>query len=77
MDTLLDNSVAYPGPTIDSAWFPNTRDGNSAQSGSYWTSSPNASVSGYAWVVRFDYGYGLNNGLDSTAKYVRLVRRGH
>ena len=40
--------MSYPGPTIDAAWFPNTR------RGAYWTSSPLAGNPGYAWQIVAD-----------------------
>jgi hypothetical protein len=67
--SLVDRSIPYPGPTIDSDYFPNTRQTW------FWSASPYAYPSDYAWVVYFssgDGGYG--------AKYygyaVRLVRGG-
>ncbi len=68
LQSIVDYSVAYPGPTVDGNWFPNT------QQSLYWTSSPYAGYSGYAWYVDFSNGY-----VDSDYRYgsnfhVRLVR---
>ncbi len=54
-------------PAIDSNYFPNT------QSNWFWSSSPNANVSGYAWIVSFYYGNSSGNYKDSSSN-VRLVR---
>lgn len=67
---IVDYSVADPGPTIDTTWFPNT-----AQN-AFWSSSPIAGNAYYgSWLVFFDFGvvYG-----DSRTNYyaVRLVRGG-
>ena len=75
LNTIMDSSVFYPGPSIDTNWFPNTQDGSSAAGGWFWSSSPAASNAGYAWVARFDNGYDsyVNK---ATGFYVRLVRAG-
>ncbi|MFY9329422.1 MAG: DUF1566 domain-containing protein [Georgfuchsia sp.] len=66
---IVDYSVAYPGPTIDGNWFPNT------QGWAFWSSSPNAGNAGSAWSVHFYVGY-----VDYYLRYVtlpvRLVRAG-
>jgi hypothetical protein len=52
--SIVDFTVASPGPTIDQTAFPNTPPDE------YWTSSPYAAPSGYAWFVDFfnsTYGY--------------------
>ncbi|MBH1989488.1 MAG: DUF1566 domain-containing protein [Myxococcaceae bacterium] len=68
LSTLLDVRVAYPGPTINTTVFPST-----PQSG-FWTSTPYSCVSSSnAWLVGFDCGYVIFNGL-SPAGYVRCVR---
>jgi hypothetical protein len=57
-------------PAIDNAYFPNT------VSNYFWSGSPVASSSSYAWVVSFSNGssnYGNRNGGNL---YVRLVRVG-
>jgi len=48
--SLVDNSVASPGPTVDSNWFPNT------QGSRFWTSSPYAYNTTLAWHVYFGDG---------------------
>lgn len=67
-------SIVHNGrfqPAIDQAYFPHT-----PQYGAYWSSSPNASYSNYAWSVYFGNGYvdyGSHKNLNS---HVRLVRAG-
>jgi hypothetical protein len=69
LQSIVDYGVAYPGPTIDAAWFPNT------QCNVFWSASPNVGYSNYAWYVNFsdgDVSY-----LDRYySYYVRLVRAG-
>lgn len=57
-------------PAIDPGFFPNT------PSSDFWSDSPNANNSSYAWVVGFNYGdaYGYIN--RSTSNRVRLARVG-
>jgi len=56
-------------PTIDPTYFPNTR------SSFFWSGSPDAVSSDYAWSVSFGYG---SDGYDirSYRNFVRLVRGG-
>jgi hypothetical protein len=66
---LVDYGVAFPGPTIDAGYFPNTRVGN------FWSSSPVAGDSSRAWHVNFNNGFvhwNLLRVFPSAA--VRLVR---
>jgi len=66
--TIVDVTVASPGPTIDSAAFPGT------VPGPFWSSTPYAGASsGVVWAVYF---YGGNAYSDdvSNADYVRCVR---
>ncbi len=67
--TIVDYGIAYPGPTIDTTWFPNT-----IASG-FWSASADAGYSGYAWFVNFSYGYAYYSNKGS-AFQVRLVRAG-
>ncbi len=48
--SLVDNNTAPPGPTIDTAFFPNT------SGTSYWAATPYAQYASDAWVVYFDKG---------------------
>jgi hypothetical protein len=67
LQTLVDYSVAYPGPTIDSTWFPNT------QPYYYWTATIYAGDTSSAWLVDFYKGYvGYASG--AITVHVRLVR---
>ena len=60
-------SGSYQRPTIDTDYFPN------AQSSWFWSSSPDAYDSYYAWIVYFGGGYD-NSNYRSDGRYVRLVR---
>jgi hypothetical protein len=62
---------AYGRPTIWSAAFPNTPHSDRG----FWSSSPHAYNSRYAWYVNFGSGYVSNNYMDSQL-YIRLVRGG-
>ncbi len=63
--SIVDNS-RY-NPAIDTDYFPNTN------SSFFWSASPLANDSDYAWYVYFDGG--LSNGNDRRyVRYVRLVR---
>ena len=64
---IVDYSVAYPGSTIDTAFFPNT------QATVFWSSSPYVGYTSLAWYVNFDNGY-VSNGYRNSAFPVRLVR---
>lgn len=66
---IINYSITYPGPTIDSGYFPNTA------SSWYWSSTTDANGISYAWVVHFDYGYGGNYGKNYST-YARAVRGG-
>lgn len=72
LHSIVDYSIAYPGPTIDTAFFPNTQ-----QNSLFWSSSPyvGGTGTGGAWSVNFEGGYGgsivVNRG---NSLMVRLVR---
>ena len=66
---LVDYGVAYPGPTIEATWFPNT------QGNGFWSSSPYVGDAYVAWFVLFGVGY-VNVNVRSNSYYVRLVRAG-
>ena len=65
--TIVDVSVASPGPTIDSTAFPGT------PASYFWSSTPYAGASGDAWYVSF-YGGDANDDGVSKTSYVRCVR---
>jgi hypothetical protein len=48
--SLVDYTIAYPGPTIDATSFPNT------PAVRFWTSSLDAGVPGNGWAVNFNNG---------------------
>ena len=56
-------------PAINVTVFPNT------PSSYFWSSSPYANSSGYAWIVNFNNGYDYGYHRSNTAR-VRLVRAG-
>ncbi len=65
-------SIVHNGriiPAIDTAYFPNT------PSVWFWSSSPNADGSAYAWNVYFYYGH-VNGFYKDYGRRVRLVRAG-
>ena len=64
--TIVDLSVAPPGPTIDSTAFPGTP-------GAYfWSSTQYAGTAGSAWSVLFYYGFSYGNEVTDTS-YARCV----
>lgn len=64
--TLVDVSVAYPGPTLDSETFPGT------PADYFWSSTPFEGSPGNAWAVGFSYG-GPDGYYVSALHYVRCV----
>ena len=73
LQSLVDYSVAPPGPTIDNSWFPNTG------ASSYWSSDPLSTYDrDYAWGLDFSNGSvsPVEGGYltRETLKFVRLVR---
>jgi hypothetical protein len=67
--TLVNYGIPYPGPTINTAYFPNT------ESSGYWSSTTGAGYPGNAWLVDFHYG-GVYYGYKYYGDYVRCVRGG-
>jgi Protein of unknown function (DUF1566) len=65
--TLVDFSVASPGPTIDTTAFPNT------PAYYFWSSSPLAGQPSYAYIVDFSIGY-TGNHFVTYSNRVRCVR---
>lgn len=57
-------------PSIDPDYFPNT------PSSDFWSASPDASHSGFAWHVHFSYGNSSSGGNRSLNRRVRAVRGG-
>jgi hypothetical protein len=64
--TIVDLSVAPPGPTIDSAVFPGT------PAAYFWSSTLYSGTPGSAWSVLFIYGFSYGNNV-SDMSYVRCV----
>jgi hypothetical protein len=64
--SIVDYAVPYPGPTIDTRYFPNTL----AQF--YWSSTPDAGDKDSAWGIGFAFGYDYAY-FKNTAAWVRLV----
>ena len=69
LDGLVDLGIPYPGPIIDTAYFPD------AKADWHWSGSPNAVNSDYAWNVDFYYGFSYDY-YRGNAGAVRLVRGG-
>ena len=66
---IVDYSIPYPGPTINTTYFPNTA------ASWYWSSTTYADDTSNAWVMNFLYGYD-HDGNKYTGNYVRAVRGG-
>jgi len=67
--SLVDYTLPWPGPTLNTKWFPN------APVSSFWSASVSATTSGYTWYVNFGYGYpGYSTPLIANSFQVRLVR---
>ncbi len=73
LGTIVNYSIPYPGPTIDSGFFQST------VPAFYWSSTTYAFRTSFAWGVFFDapflYGYDYTND-KSTSRYIRAVRGG-
>jgi hypothetical protein len=65
--SLVDFTVASPGPTINQMYFPNT------PPAAFWTSTATAGAAGYVWIVGFDSGITSYDVVDSAYR-VRCVR---
>jgi hypothetical protein len=69
LDSIVDLSILYPGPTINTVYFPNTA------ASWYWSSPTYAPSTNGAWVVYFHNGYDSSHN-KSHSGYVRAVRGG-
>ena len=69
LQSIVKPGVAFPGPTIDTTWFPNTKNQG------FWSASPNVGYTLGAWGVNFNDG-NVNLYLRYGSRYVRLVRAG-
>ncbi|MBI4837940.1 MAG: DUF1566 domain-containing protein, partial [Nitrospirae bacterium] len=67
--SIVDYSIPYPGPTIKSTYFPNTK------LFLYWSSTTLAYYPNYAWAVHF-YGGNVSSHNKTNSYYVRCVRSG-
>jgi hypothetical protein len=67
--SIVDYAIPYPGPTIDTGYFPNT------VSSYYWSSTTYANSTNGAWGVNFNDGHD-SYGYKSNGRYVRAVRGG-
>jgi hypothetical protein len=67
LTTIVDYTVASPGPTIDASYFPNT------PATFFWSSTPLVGSSGTAWLVHFSFSFTDTSGV-SYACAVRCVR---
>ena len=73
LSTLVDASIPYPGPTLNTDYFPNTNNDNW---GFYWSSTTNAYDTDDARAVDFGYGYVYSFVNKDYDGYVRAVRSG-
>jgi len=69
LESIVDDTIPYPWPTIDAVAFPNT------PSSWYWSSTTYADDPDYAWGVYFYDGSVDGDGKDGDG-YVRCVRGG-
>ncbi len=65
---LVDNNIPYPGPTINTAFFPGTEDDQ------YWSSTTNSQYSGVFFIVNFEWG--SVSDINDFGFHVRAVRSG-
>ena len=70
LSTLVDSSITYPIPAVNTTYFPNTR------SFIYWSSTTDAYSPNDAWNIDFSYGDVNSYFGKSIASYVRAVRGG-
>ncbi|MBI4654572.1 MAG: DUF1566 domain-containing protein [Nitrospirae bacterium] len=68
--SIVDYSISYPGPTINTTYFPNTK------SFYYWSSTTYAGDPSYAWSVGFGEGGVYDGYAKDYYNYVRCVRGG-
>jgi hypothetical protein len=66
LESILD--LTRHEPAVDTTRFPDTK------SGYYWSSTPCAWSSDYAWIVSFNYGLASGNHRDGGSAFVRAVR---
>lgn len=71
LSSIIDSSIAEPGPAISADYFRNT-----ISSGSYWSSTGSAFNSGDAWNVVFSSGSVEFSFKPGFSYYVRAVRGG-
>jgi hypothetical protein len=67
--TIVDPSVAPPGPTIDATAFPNT------PVGFYWSATQYSGTPEKYWSAQFQFGFAYGNTLTDTS-YARCVSSG-
>jgi len=68
--SIVDYSIPYPGPTINTTYFLNTN------ANYYWSSTTYAYYPGYAWSVDFSHGIVNSDYNKSASMYVRCVSGG-
>ncbi len=67
LSTLVDSNIPYPGPTINTTYFPDT------QASFYWSSTTDADWTIGAWNIGFNSGH-LYRSNKSNSFHVRAVR---
>ncbi|HFE32150.1 MAG TPA: DUF1566 domain-containing protein [Gammaproteobacteria bacterium] len=65
--SLVDYGIPYPGPTLNTRYFPNTR------RQFYWSATPSANEADEAWGIGFAFGFDYAYPKDNRV-HVRLVR---
>lgn len=66
--TIVNDAIPLPGPTINTAYFPN------AFASLYWSSTKSISYPDNAWAVDFLVGAAVSGDKDYEVLYVRCVR---
>lgn len=65
--SIVNYEIPYPGPTIDTLYFLNTK------SYVYWSSTPNVNDPNFAWVIYFYNGRAPSGSNKLLRYYVRCV----
>lgn len=70
LESIVNDDVPNPGPTINTTYFPNT------QTSFYWSSNPYSSHKLFAWGMNFGYDDTKCKSSRCKSGYVRAVRGG-
>lgn len=71
LNTIVDNSVFFPGPTFPKSFFPESLPGK------YWTDTTFKTNRATAWIWRFDYGqdYVANKTEDHSVRLAHATKK--